>query len=467
MDLLRQLAKTPEGNALIGVHVANGVYGEWHYWGFMRNEPDVAKPMQEHFAAWRRKKGKTAVGVPGLEERKAQDQGIFRDPVKREVVIDYYRCQQELVAERIEYFCALVKKSWPRPIVTGTFYGYFFSVFDRHATGGHLCLDRILASPHIDYLSAPQAYGPQYRDPGSCGITRALVESIRLNGKLFLDEMDQTPSWKWRNDVDQAFELMNLPLDVALIRRNILEGFTRGAGHWYYDFGPANNSGWWADKRLMAEIDRLHKVLRVYDKRRYEPAGDVLAVFDTEVFFYTGSVQGTDPLTDPLAVNRTITTLYQAGAAIETVHLMDLEKVDLSRFKAVLFANTWKLTALKREWIRTKVMDGKRLVIFQGMPGRFDGSRFSIEFEDEVKQAKSVKFFAEPPVKWREVLEGSGVHFYTQAGDVVHAGAGLVSIHTNKGGSRTIRLRGGKQVEISLAPIDSVLLDGETGERLV
>jgi len=205
VDLLRQLAKTPEGNALIGVHVANGVYGEWHYWGFMRNEPDVAKPMQEHFAAWRRKKGKTAVGVPGLEERKAQDQGIFRDPVKREVVIDYYRCQQELVAERIEYFCALVKKSWPRPIVTGTFYGYFFSVFDRHATGGHLCLDRILASPHIDYLSAPQAYGPQYRDPGSCGITRALVESIRLNGKLFLDEMDQTPSWKWRNDVDQAF----------------------------------------------------------------------------------------------------------------------------------------------------------------------------------------------------------------------------------------------------------------------
>lgn len=467
VELLWQLAKTPEGNALIGVYVANGVYGEWHYWGFMRNKPDVAKPMQEHFAAWRRKKGKAAVGVPSLEERKALDQGIFRDPVKREVVIDYYRCQQELVAERIEHFCALVKKSWPRPIVTGTFYGYFFSMFDRHATGGHLCLDRILASPHIDYLSVPQAYGPQYRDPGSCGITRALVESIRLNGKLFLDEMDQTPSWKWRNDVDQAFEPTNLPLDVALIRRNILEAFTRGAGHWYYDFGPANNSDWWADKRLMAEIDRLHKVLRVYDKRRYEPAGDVLAVFDTEVFFYMGSVQWTDPLTDPLAVNRTIATLYQAGAAIATVNLMDLEKVDLSRFKAVLFANTWKLTAAQRQWIQRKVMDGKRLVIFQGMPGRFDGSRFSTEFEDEVKQAKSVKFFAEPPVKWRKVLEGSGVHFYTQAGDVVHAGAGLVLIHTNKGGSRTIRLRGGKQVEISLAPIDSVPLDGETGERLV
>ncbi len=63
--------------------------------------------------------------------RRALDDGIFRDPSRREAVIDYYRCQQDLVAECILTLCRTVKRNWPRPILTGTFYGYFFSMFDR------------------------------------------------------------------------------------------------------------------------------------------------------------------------------------------------------------------------------------------------------------------------------------------------------------------------------------------------
>ena len=229
-ELLKQLAKTPEAKALAGVHVACGVYGEWHYWGFMRNEPDVSRPMQDRFDEYRKKLNKSLEKVPTTEQRKALDDGVFRDPVKREGVIDYYRCQQELVANRIIDLCAVVKKNWPAPILTGTFYGYFFSMFDRQATGGHLELHKILQSPHVDYLSAPQAYGTLYRDLGGSGITRALIETIRHNGKLFFDEMDQTPSWKWLNNVDTAYQLTDLDADYALIRRNVLESFTRGAG---------------------------------------------------------------------------------------------------------------------------------------------------------------------------------------------------------------------------------------------
>ena len=487
IEFLKALAKTPEGNSLIGIHVANGVYGEWHYWGFMRNEPDTSKPMQAHFAEWRKAQNKAAIAVPGTADRKALDEGIFRDTVKREPVIDYYRCQQNLVADRIIAFCATVKKHWPRPIITGTFYGYFFSVFDRHATGGHLCLHKVLGSPHVDYLSAPQSYGPAYRDPGSCGITRALIETIRINGKLFLDEMDQTPSWKWRNDVDEAFVLTNPDEDIAIIRRNILEGYTRGAGHWYYDFGPANNSGWWADKRLMAEISRLHSVLDKYHQRPYEPAGDVLAVFDTEVFYHTGSIQGTDPLTDPLAVNRTITSLYKTSAAIETIHLNDLDKIDLSRFKVVLFANTWHMTARQRNFIRTQVISPSRHVVFQGLPGYCDGQRRSIEFSKEVTtldliptrnagfqpalQTRStppkILFFTSPPSNWLEILKLTQAHLYTGQDDIIHTGGGLLLIHTKVGGFRQIRLRNGKTIDKVLPPNHSLLLDAATGEDIM
>ena len=488
-ELVQGLAKSPEAHALAGIHVACGVYGEWHYWGFMRNEPDVSQPMQERFAAYRTKLGRVAAGVPTLEERKTLDHGIFRDPKIRETVIDYYRCQQELVAERIVELCAIVKKNWRGPILTGTFYGYFFSMFDRQATGGHLPLHKVLQSPHVDYLSAPQAYGTLYRDLGGSGITRALIETIRHNGKLFLDEMDQTPSWKWLNNVDTAFQLTDLDADHALIRRNVLESFTRGAGLWYYDFGPANQAGWWSDTRLMEGIKKLKEICEKYHQRDYTPAGDVLFVFDTDVYYYTGSIQGTDPITDPLAVNRTMGEAWRAGAAIETIHLKDLESLDLARFKVVVFANTWLMSAAQRKFIREKVMTPARHVVFQGLPAYTDGNSLNIEFSRELTglplQPKglhltvgaenlsrhgNVWFASAPPLPhtdWRRIFQAAGAHLYVDGGDIIHAGAGLVLVHTKDGGTRRISFRGGQSREVQLPPKSSWLFDAASGQRLL
>lgn len=494
--LLQALAKTPEAAALAGIHVACGVYGEWHYWGFMRNEPDVSAPMQRAFAAYRRKQGREPVPVPGVENRRALDDGIFRDPAKREAVIDYYRCQQELVADRIIDLCAVVKKNWRGPILTGTFYGYFFSMFDRQATGGHLELHRVLQSPHVDYLSAPQAYGTLYRDIGGSGITRALIETIRMNGKLFLDEMDQTPSWKWMNNVDTAFQLTDVDSDYALMRRNVLESYTRGAGLWYYDFGPANTSGWWADTRLMADIKKLKGILERYHEKPYSPAGDVLFVFDTEVFYYTGTIQGTDPLTDPLAVNRTMGEAWRSGASIETIHLRDLEKADLSRFRVVVFANTWLIRPAQRRYIREKVMGGGRHVVFQGVPGYFDGETLDIgnarettgldlrpvseqpfqpaftvgEAAPGLSRHGDVWFATGPPLPWqdwRRIFAAAGAHLYVDGGEIIHAGGGLLLVHSKDGGRRNLAFRDGRTSEVTLPPKSSWLYDLASGERLL
>lgn len=488
--LVKGLAKTPEGAALAGVHVACGVYGEWHYWGFMRNEPDVSRPMQERYAEYRKALGRAEAPVPGVAERKALDDGIFRDPKRREAVIDYYRCQQELVAERIIDLCGVVKDNWRGPILTGTFYGYFFSMFDRQATGGHLELHKVLQSPKVDYLSAPQAYGTLYRDMGGSGITRALIETIRLNGKLFLDEMDETPSWKWLNNVDTAFQLTDVAADVALIRRNVLESFTRGAGLWFYDFGPANQSGWWADTRLMKEIKALKATLERYHEREYAPGGDVLFVFDTEVFYYTGSIQGTDPLTDPLAVNRTIGEAWRSGAAVETIHLRDLETIDLTRFKVVVFANTWLMTAKQRKMARERVAAAGRHVVFQGWPAYCNGAALNVAFAREATGLQLEKrgaslgvegrteplvregntwFASAPPLgwaQWREIFAAAGAHLWAEGGEVIHCGGGLLLLHSKAGGERRLTLRGGRTVAMTLPAKSSAIVDVETGERL-
>ncbi len=476
--LLQSLARVPEGRALGGLHVACGVYGEWHYWGFMRNEPDASAPMQTRFDLYRKAKGKAPISIPDLPARAALDDGIFRDPALREPVIDYYRCQQELVAERILDLCQVAKQSWPRPLLTGAFYGYFFSMFNRQASGGHLELPRILASPHIDYLSAPQAYGELFRDPGGSGITRALIESVRLNGKLFLDEMDQTPSWQWRNNVDEAFRLSDVPLDVAILRRNVLESYTRGAGLWYYDFGPANQSGWWNDTRLLAEIGKLKSLLDRYHQRPYEPAADVLLVFDTEVFYYTGSAQGTDAITDPLATNRFVAEAWRSGLAVETIHLADLQKIDLARFKIVAFANTWLLRPEQRRFIQQRVQSAGRHLVFTYKPGYCDGAKLDPSFTRELIGSRSgteltadgrVWYKAMPPLlpaDWRRIARAAGAHIYSENDDILHTGGGLLLLHTLAGGRREVTLRNGRKITLELGPKSSAIVDAASGERL-
>lgn len=51
-EFCRRLAGTREGKAVIGIHLSGGVYGEWHPWGFIKQEQNVSTPMQTAFRKW-------------------------------------------------------------------------------------------------------------------------------------------------------------------------------------------------------------------------------------------------------------------------------------------------------------------------------------------------------------------------------------------------------------------------------
>ncbi len=162
IEFCRRLSAMPEGDAVVGLHLAGGVYGEWHYWGFS-HQPDTGPAMTARFRQWL--KGKyggngalraawndpqatlAAAGVPGLDERLRTDDGLFRDPRRQRKVIDYYQCQQELVADQVIHFCRTAKEHWPRHLITGAFYGYLFHMFDMLAPGGHLETGRVSGFP--------------------------------------------------------------------------------------------------------------------------------------------------------------------------------------------------------------------------------------------------------------------------------------------------------------------------------
>jgi len=544
-EFCQKFAATEEGNSLVGLHIADGVFHEWHYWAFFEHYPDTGPAMTKYFANWLQRKYKTDKALQAAwkdervtlttatvpkEERLKTTAGVFRNPATERKIIDYVEAQHESISAAIIHFCEIAKKSWPRPLITGVFYGYFFTMFGRQAAGGHLKVADVLKSPYVDYMSAPLSYQTYCRDVGGSGQSRGIIESSRLNGKLWLDEIDQTTTIG--QDGENLF-IKDLSGDIAKIRRNAAQSFTRGMGGWYYDFGLKTVRGWWGHPDLILDIKKQTALFKQYHLQQHTSQADVLFVYDTDAYYYLGYDFHTDPVS-PAAIDQPSADAYHSGAIFHMIYLHDLEKADLTKYKVVVFSNTFYLTEEQKKYIKKNVANNGRHIIWNYLPGYTDGKTLNIDFVSEItgislqlelksvkpvvkikgtdfpetelkvnaetnplpiivdKQAVPLGYYNHEPnsvafamkelknsTSWlcsvplsnpnvfRTIFKKAGVHIYNDEGDVIYDGAGIFSVHTLKGGQRTFLLRNGKKIEITLPPSSTTFFDSSTGSVLL
>lgn len=378
---LRHVRALPEGGRVIGYHVADGVYGEWHYWGFPHH-PDTGPAMTRHFRKWLRAKYGSDAALqaawhdrrvtldtarpPDLPARLGTTAGAFYGR-NQAAVTDYYRCQQAVVADDVLHFCRAVKEEGGRGAITGVFYGYFFSHAD-HAEGGHLEMERVLHSPDVDYLAGPYSYEYEARRLGGTGQLRAVVESIARHGKLWLSEQDN-PTF-----IGDAFNrgadvrTFNVDDSIATMRRDFCQALTHPVGMWWYDFGPTGNGGWWDDPRLQAEVAQMQRLAQGSLARPYRSVADAAVVFGTESFYHLAlPASGCDPVT-VAGANRLAAALSRSGVAYDSLFAGDLAEGDLGRYRAVIFANTYALSEQQRA-VAARLAGQGKLVIWCYAPG--------------------------------------------------------------------------------------------------
>jgi hypothetical protein len=397
VEFCRRMSKTREGNSLIGIHVSGGIYGEWHYWGFINHDPDLGIPMTNYFRDWLKTKYKNNdalqkswatkdytidnATVPSSTERNTTTDSIFRDPAKEQRIIDYFTAQQQVVTEDIEYFCKIVKDNWPRKLIVGVFYGYFHMTFCRQASGGHLFVERILNCPYIDYLAAPQSYWGPTQNAGGSGNSRGVIESTILHHKLFLDEVDNghlaQPSTLDPVRNSGKYD----PKYVPVISRSAIYPLMRGTGLWYYDFGPRNSLGWWDNPVYLKDIKAIKDLFDSRISIQYKPAADVLFVWDQESFYFVKN--GWTPVAYN-QIDKAFEEALRAGISSDQIYLFDLDKADLNRYKAIMFMNTYRMSTQQRDFIKKKLASEGRTVIFNYMPGYTDGSKNDISFVKEL-----------------------------------------------------------------------------------
>ena len=410
-EFCRQMGASPEGGSVFGIQLANGMYGEWHQFGFLHHDPDTGLAATHSFRTWLRGRYGDDAGLsrawrrpgsliatvlpPDSAARECADCGPLRDPQKQQAVIDYFVWLHSTMADSLLGLAAIVKQAWPRPIVTAAFQGYFYGQFGRNAAGSHLAHDKILASPHLDCLCSPQSYTEAVRAMGGSGHARGIIGSVRRAGKLWLDENDHGTflvGCPW----DKKFHTTPDD-DIAYLRRNTLQPVLRGGGQWWFDFGmvagtpefePYGNVGWWDDPRLAAEIAAIRATAQHRHTEPFLRPADTLIIHDPWSFAHTvarrwsleGFAFGDQPPVGPnpfsaRGMDGLIEGLYHSGLVFEDALIGELATMDLSPYRLIFFGTTPVLNAEQRALITTQLATNGRHLVFTGYAGWGDGAK--------------------------------------------------------------------------------------------
>ncbi|MDO8368145.1 MAG: beta-galactosidase [Saprospiraceae bacterium] len=543
-EFCRSLARAREGKAVIGIHIAGGVYGEWHPWGFIKQEPDMSEPMQVAFRKWLKNKYgsdenlQTAWGsnqykvanatVPDSNERRCCADGFFLDPASEQRVMDFYRCQQAVIADDIEFFCRIAKEHWGRPLITGVFYGYMQFGLCRQAMNGHLEARRLLQSPWIDYFAGPPSYYGPCRKAGGSGMQRAPIRSIQLHGKMWFDEIDNGYLQDKRERDFVRSDLLGDTNYLPLLQRSLWLPLVQNCGLWLYDFGPRRNTGWWDSPMYREEIKRSLHYFRSKYGRATKPesqAADALVVWDTESYY---AVKNVNTKICEKGLDAAAEELQCSGVALDHIYLFDLQHIDLNNYKAIVFMNAWVLTPGQRQFIRDSVAQNGRTLIWNYGAGYSDGVRIGkalteqvtgISLQHEKMERNPVWVMGRDTVEnpepldplllvsdsgavslaalqdkggvtiarknfpnhtmvyaavplhrsavFRELLLKAGCAVLNKAPDATFASSNHVVLHTGTGGKRILRLKNGKTLELELPKIATRLLDAGTGKEVL
>lgn len=384
IKFLEEMKTFPESNHIIGFHIGGGVYGEWHYYGFV-DEPDISPSMNKWFANYALDKygsldavnkvwktdfdSESKIIVPSYERRYQTGDQDYRDPEQDQYVIDYYRCQQDCTSSLVEELGKITKETWERPVITGVFFGYLYGSNTVGAVASQLNLEALLKSPYIDYFAGPFTDKNMYGSSNA----RTLADSIALNGKIWFTEHDNGTYLGSSGDGKGTFP--DVPKDeeqsIDRMRRTYMYTLTENSGQWWYDFGPrSQGGGWWNTPGMMEEAGDLLRVSNELLETEYSKPADTLLVYDMESYYYMR------PKTEDKITTRFLDMTYPllaSGAAIDRVFLFDLDKVDLSKYKTVIFGNINYMDETDRVFIKEHVITEGRSVVFMSGAGYSDG----------------------------------------------------------------------------------------------
>ena len=374
--LIAHVEASPYADRVIGYHIASGTTEEWMMWGGNENQwVDFSPVNTARFRAWLHDKygtdnglraawhdetaSRAAAAIPTKVQRQHSELGALRDPAKEQAVIDYYLYNSDLVADTICTFAKAVKDVTKHKKIVGAFYGYLLQLCgeQRQQNAGHLALEKVLASPDVDFLASPTSYA--FRQLGGEGTSHfmSLFGSAKLHGKLWFDENDIRTSLakgklgEWGRPADVTGDLIQQEKELA-------NAIVNGSAQWWFDVG----GNVYSNPELMGRIGNLAKSAAEAQKLDRSSVDEVALIVDERSLCY---LRVADPLGARLLVSQ-LPALSRIGAPVGHYLVTDLPR--LKGRKVFFIMTSFAPTAQDRAAVEELKRDG-HVLVFMYAPG--------------------------------------------------------------------------------------------------
>ena len=303
--------------------------------------------------------------------------------------------------------------------IVGSFFGYFSSE--------HRDFARVVASPHLDFLCAPDAYfSRRGGEPGKSQV--AAQASCRLHNKIFWIEADERTLYA-KADVVYRCETLKESIEVA--KRTIGYTLTEGWEAWWF---LLQGNMTFHDEALLAPIAR--GVAVATETLASAPPGTEA---DVCVFRRVQELEyGPRSFPNPKNANLYGLNLYtwelpKCGVAYDGYVFEDVLSPELPDYKVYVFPEAKTMTEEERAAV-------ERLTHRKGKTSVW----FNAEKDEVIESPEGWRRvnLRQPPrfTEISRIFAEAGAHVWVGGGDIVCAGRGFLMVHAATSGNKMIRL---------------------------
>ena len=325
---------------------------------------------------------------------------FLRDDNKISVYYDEFT--NEMNSHAVEYLCKAVKDVAPDKL-TGVFYGYFMGVEDIVYTG-HTEVEKLINSPYVDFFASPKLY---YRcKPGDACGEHGCSQSVNLQ-KVWVDECDVRTHLA-AHEGNWASE--NMTQTENALTRELAKNLSHNSGFWFMDLG----GNWYDSEEMMDLVGYLNNINDKVRTKEHKSVSDILLLVDEK------SVMQNSLSRDCLKgyVTDFICNAKMSGAVLDVYRYNDLRKLNLTQYKLIVFAYTYKLNTDDIEYVKSQTNAN---LMFNYLAGALSEEKFSFDsirnvtgFTLEEKELTKYDF---PAVK---ILDTDNVVKASEDGEVVY-----------------------------------------------
>ena len=311
--------------------------------------------------------------IPEFQRQSANSEQFVRTSRKDRRHVDYHLFLSDMTVSRIGDLAYEIKKASQGQLLVAVGYGYCLELSYPHS--GQLALGKLLRDPHIDIITGALSY--RNRQPGGAATFPCPIDSIALNGKLFLLEEDHKTSLSGRIDDDDLNPVIKTPQALESVQwRGAGASLAHSAGVMWCD---TFSLGWLKTPGIWRRATEIHQ--KFYQRMATKAKDPEAIVFvDERALAYL-----VDPNAFTLMIQNVCESALRSGLQVGFYLLSDLaHRERFPEGKLYLFLNAWDVRTELRSAIKNRLQKDKKVLFWLYSAALMDSGRESLERTREV-----------------------------------------------------------------------------------